>query len=172
MTSMMPFAPCRPPEQMPGLTKPIPEVRERLVLRSGGEDLDALYPWFDAISGQLGLPASAAFRIHVVLEEAVTNAVLHGYDPDCSGDVSLEIAATPAHVVAILRDSGKPFNPLLQSEAPSEPTPVEDALIGGLGLKLMRSYCSALAYQRADKTNELTMGFDVDAMAKLVAGDK
>jgi hypothetical protein len=36
----------------------------------------------------------------------------------------------------------------------------------------MRSYCSALAYQRADKTNELTMGFDVDAMAKLVAGDK
>ena len=104
MTSMMPFAPCRPPEQMPGLTKPIPEVRERLVLRSGGEDLDALYPWFDAISGQLGLPASAAFRIHVVLEEAVTNAVLHGYDPDCSGDVSLEIAATPAHVVAILRE--------------------------------------------------------------------
>jgi anti-sigma regulatory factor (Ser/Thr protein kinase) len=150
---------------MIGLTKRMQEIRERLVLRSGGDDLDSLYPWFSAIAEQLNLPSSVAFRIHVVLEEAVTNAVLHGYDPGDSGDLSLEIAATPERLVAILSDAGRPFNPLLQPESPSEPKPIAEAMIGGLGVKLMRTYCSAMEYRRAGETNELTRGFDVSAMA-------
>ena len=168
----MPFAPYRPPEHMTGVTDPPREIRDRLLLRSGGDDLEALYPWFDAISGRLGLPSSAAFRIHVVLEEAVTNAVLHGHDPDRSGDVSLEITATPARVTAVLRDPGKPFNPLLQNETSAKPMQIEDALIGGLGLRLIRNFCSALTYRRDGEMNELTMGFDVEAMAKPGDGDK
>jgi anti-sigma regulatory factor (Ser/Thr protein kinase) len=157
---------------MPGLTNPAPEVRERLVWRAGSEDLDSLYPLLDAISEQTGLPTGVAFRIHVALEEAAANALSHGYELGCSGDVTLEIAAMPSRVVAVLRDAGRPFNPLQQTLSPTRPTSIEEAAIGGLGVTLMRKFSSALAYRRAGEMNELTMTFDVDAMVKPAGGDK
>jgi anti-sigma regulatory factor (Ser/Thr protein kinase) len=146
-------------------TGPAREIRERLILRSGGDDLESVYPWFDDIAVRLSLPSRAAFRIHVVLEEATSNAVMHGYDPGVSGEVALDITATPERVVAVLSDTGRPFNPLVDAPPPPELKPIEDAVVGGLGVKLMQTLCTQLQYRRAGDTNELTMGFDINAMA-------
>jgi serine/threonine-protein kinase RsbW len=152
------------------MTEPIQEPMERLVLRSV-DDLGSLYPWFETIAERVGLVSSVAFRIHVVLEEAVTNAVMHGQNQGDTGPVILNINATVDRVVAILCDTGRPFDPL--QEAPSQPeaTPIEDAAIGGLGVTLIQTFCSDLSYRRAGATNELTMGFDIRAMAS-AGGDK
>jgi anti-sigma regulatory factor (Ser/Thr protein kinase) len=150
---------------MTGSASSTQEIRDRLVLRAGGDDLGSLYPWFEAIVTRLELPSSAAFRIHVVLEEAATNAAIHGYAPGAAGEVALDIAATPERVVAVLRDTGRPFNPLLETPPTPTPASLEEAAIGGLGITFMRKFCSELSYRRADETNELTMGFDVNAMA-------
>lgn len=155
---------------MTGPSQPTSESLERLVLRSA-DDLGSLYPWFEIIAERLGLASSVAFRIHVVLEEAATNAVMHGQDQDDTGLVILEINATPDRVVAVLRDTGRPFDPLQEAPAQSEPKPIAEAVIGGLGVTLMQTFCSELSYRRADATNELTMGFDIKAMATAV-GDK
>jgi len=150
---------------MTGLTDPASEIRERLMLQPGGEDLEAVFPWFEAIAARLGLPPRAAFRIQVVLEEAATNAVMHGFDPGVAGEVTMDITGTPKRLVVVLRDTGRAFNPLLEAPPPPVLKPIEDAMVGGLGVKLMRSFCSELTYRRAGGTNELTMGFDVTAMA-------
>jgi anti-sigma regulatory factor (Ser/Thr protein kinase) len=151
------------------VAKPTPVLQERLVLRPGGDDLHALSPWFEAIAGRADLPSSVAFRIHVVLEEAVTNAMLHGQDPGDAGEVTLELTATPDRVVAVLRDTGRPFDPLNQVPSAPEQKPIAEAMIGGLGVTLMRTFCSELSYQRSGATNELTMQFDLNATAS--AGD-
>jgi anti-sigma regulatory factor (Ser/Thr protein kinase) len=150
---------------MTGRTDPVPEIRERLVLRSEGDDLESVFPWFEAIVERLGLPSRAAFRVHVVLEEAVTNAVTHGFEPGVAGEVTLEINGTRERVIAILRDTGRPFNPIVEPPLPAVARPIEEAAVGGLGVKLMRTFCSDLKYRRAGQTNELTMEFDVSAMA-------
>ena len=153
------------------MAKPTPELQHRLVLRPGGDDLHKLSPWFEAIATRVALPSSIAFRIHVVLEEAATNAVLHGQDPGDAGEVTLELTATPDRVVAVLRDTGRPFDPLKEAQAAPEPKLIAEAVIGGLGVTLMRKFCSELSYRRFGETNELTMGFDVNAMAS-GGGDK
>ena len=145
--------------------EPEPEIRETLVLRSGGDDLESVYPWFDAIATRLSLPSKAVFRIQVVLEEATSNAALHGYAPGESGEVALDVTGTRERVVAVLRDRGRPFNPLLEALAPPTLRPIEDAMVGGLGVQLMRKLCPELTYRRAGDMNELTMDFDVNAMA-------
>jgi anti-sigma regulatory factor (Ser/Thr protein kinase) len=147
------------------MTKPRPEIQERLVLRPGGDDLDSVYPWFEAIAARLGLPKRAAYRIHVVLEEALTNAALHGFDPGAAGEIAMDLTGTPDRVVAVLRDTGRPFNPLLDAPPPPNWKPIEDATVGGVGVKLIQTFCSDLNYRRDDGMNELTMGFDVTAMA-------
>jgi anti-sigma regulatory factor (Ser/Thr protein kinase) len=146
-------------------TNPAAEIREQLVLRSEGDGLESLFPWFETIVERLGMPSRAAFRVHVVLEEAVTNAVMHGFDPGVAGEVTLEINGTPERVTAVLRDTGRPFNPIVEPPLPVVPRPIEEAAVGGLGVKLMRTFCSDLRYQRAGQMNELTMEFDVRAMA-------
>jgi anti-sigma regulatory factor (Ser/Thr protein kinase) len=79
--------------------------------------------------------------------------------------VAVDITGTPKRLVVVLRDTGRAFNPLLEAPPPPVLKPIEDAMVGGLGVKLMRSFCSELTYRRAGGTNELTMGFDVTAMA-------
>jgi serine/threonine-protein kinase RsbW len=136
-------------------------IRARLTLRSGLEDLATIYPWFESIAEQIALPASSLFRIQLVLEEATSNAALHGFDAGGVDEISLEVAATPTQVIAVLSDQGRPFDPL--TEAPPSPVPqsLEETAIGGLGIKLMHKFATALRYRRIGTTNELTMTFDI-----------
>jgi anti-sigma regulatory factor (Ser/Thr protein kinase) len=158
--------PPRNDESMTGRPGLAAEIRERLVLHPGGDDLVALYPWFEAIAERIGLPGRVAFRIQLVLEEAASNAARHSYEPGAAGEVALDITATPARVVAVLRDDGRPFDPLAHQSSAAAPETLADAAIGGLGVKLIRTYCADLRYRWDEGINELTMGFDVMAMSE------
>jgi anti-sigma regulatory factor (Ser/Thr protein kinase) len=146
---------------MISVAEPASSVHASLTLRSGRDDLATIYPWFDSIAKQIALPDRSAFRIQLVLEEAVSNAALHGFDADRAGEISLEVAANPVQVIVVLRDQGRPFDPLTDAPASPLPQSLEEAAIGGLGIRLMRKFATALRYRRIGATNELTMTFDV-----------
>ena len=55
----------------------------------------------------------------------------------------------------------RPFNPLAQAE-PKPPRDLASAQIGGLGLKLVRSFAGSIDYQRCDATNRLTLTFPAE----------
>jgi len=136
-------------------------VRARLTLRSGLDDLATIYPWFESIAERIALPASSLFQIQLVLEEAASNAALHGFDAGRVGEILLEVAANPTQVIAVLSDQGRPFDPLTAAPPSPAPRSLDEAAIGGLGIKLMHKFASALRYRRIGPTNELTMIFDV-----------
>jgi anti-sigma regulatory factor (Ser/Thr protein kinase) len=140
---------------------PASPVHARLTLRSGRDDLATLYPWFESVANQISLPAGSLFQIQLVLEEAVSNAALHGFDAGRTGEIALDVEASPTQVVAILRDQGRPFDPLTDAPPAPAPTSLEEAAVGGLGIKLMHKFASSLRYRRIGPTNELTMVFDV-----------
>jgi serine/threonine-protein kinase RsbW len=158
---MMRFGPRPPADRAVSVAETASPVRARLTLRSGLEDLATIYPWFESIAEQIALPGDSLFRIQLVLEEAASNAALHGFDAGGVGEISLEVAANPMQVIAVLSDQGRPFDPL--TEAPPSPVSqsLEEAAIGGLGIKLMHKFATALRYRRTGTTNELTMIFDV-----------
>lgn len=136
-------------------------VHASLTLRSGRDGLATVYPWFDSIAKRIALPDDSVFRIQLVLEEAVSNVALHGFDADRAGEISLEVAANPVQVIAVLRDQGRPFDPLTDAPASPLPQSLEEAAIGGAGIRLMRKFATALRYRRIGATNELTLTFDV-----------
>ncbi|HET6306363.1 MAG TPA: ATP-binding protein [Rhodopila sp.] len=143
------------------MAAPASPVHARLTLRSGRDDLATLYPWFESVANRIPLPANALFQIQLVLEEAVSNAAMHGFDAGQTGEIALQVEANPTQVVAILSDHGRPFDPLTDAPAAPPPISLEEAAVGGLGIKLMRKFASALRYRRIGPTNELTMIFDV-----------
>ncbi len=113
----------------------------------------------------MALPARLAFRVQLALQEAASNAVLHGFAPGGSGEVWLEIAAGADRVEAVLRDNGVAFDPV-SAALPPVPRSIEELPPDGRGLAVMRRFCRQMRYRRAGATNELVMVFEAgeDAM--------
>jgi len=63
-------------------------------------------------------------------------------------------------VTITIEDHGAAFDP---REVPPPPVPsrIDEAVIGGLGVHLMRHFAQDLAYQRLDGVNRLILRFDL-----------
>lgn len=101
--------------------------------------------------------ARASFGLGVALEELLMNQVLHAHpDAQAPAPVALQAWVVGDALVLHLADHGIAFDPLSRP-APVAPASLEDARPGGLGLHLLRRYTRAMAYQRLDGANHLTV---------------
>jgi anti-sigma regulatory factor (Ser/Thr protein kinase) len=131
---------------------------ETLRITTAAADLARLYPWLDDAAAGLEIDPPLLARMHVALEEAVMNVVMHGFDSPDGQEILVRLSAGPTLTV---EDAGREFNP---ATAPLKKAPPDDEP-GGLGLKLLRHYCPNLTYQRSAKRNILTMNFGANPVA-------
>ena len=101
-----------------------------------------------------------AHGIRLCAHEVFTNIVTHGFDEE-------NYPATPVEIKIIVEDStvklrfldrGRAYNPVHQPD-PAAPDSVEDAEIGGLGVKLVKAFSSGIAYSRESENNRLEIEF-------------
>lgn len=86
----------------------------------------------------------AQFAIKLALEEALTNAVKHGNQCDCSKNITVRYAVTPQKAVVIVRDEGCGFIP---EDIPDPTTPDRLPLPDGRGIMLLRAYMDEVVYR-------------------------
>jgi anti-sigma regulatory factor (Ser/Thr protein kinase) len=104
-----------------------------------------------------GLPARAADRAELLLEEIVMNVCMHGFDDQAGAVVDLCAQASPDGCTLVFEDAGRPFDPTAGALA-ERPTSLEETEPGGLGLVLLRRMASDLAYERtAEGRNRLSV---------------
>jgi serine/threonine-protein kinase RsbW len=127
---------------------------------ANADDVERLHPWFDAVSGCL--PPVLQHAMRVALEEAVLNAVMHGFAPNTSGEITVRLHIAPASASLCVEDSGCPFDP---STTPvhHQPATLLEAEPGGLGLVLLHHYCRDITYERVEGRNRLMMRFPLPA---------
>jgi len=89
----------------------------------------------DALEGCC-LPPERMNDVLVVVSEAVTNAVLHGYPPGEAGPIHLKAWALDNALAVLIRDEGCGFDPGSAFRAPRSGL--------GLGLSLMRAVATEL----------------------------
>ena len=65
---------------------------------------------------------------------------------------------SPNAVTFVVEDTGRAFDPSA-APVPARPASLLDAEPGGLGLTLLRHYCSDLTYERIGDRNRLTLRF-------------
>ncbi|MEJ0066129.1 MAG: ATP-binding protein [Caulobacteraceae bacterium] len=70
-----------------------------------------LYAWLDEALPRDAAPAETLGRMHVVLEEAVVNVVLHGFAPGAIGEITVRLRLTGEAACLIIEDNGKAFRP-------------------------------------------------------------
>jgi serine/threonine-protein kinase RsbW len=105
---------------------------------------------------QAGLSGQALDDLVCATDEAVTNAILHGYRR-ASGWLDVRVSSTPDTVSVAVRDAAPPFDPT-GIPTPDLETPFERRRPGGMGVHLMRQLTDELRYRSTpDGGNELTL---------------
>lgn len=127
----------------------------------------ALPPAQERLAGFLrasGVPERTVGRAELLLEELVANVISHGeLAAPKSAALSLEAEIEPDGACRLtFEDPGRPFDPV-SAGLPGQPSRLEEARIGGLGLVLLRRMARELIYLRLpDGRNRLTFWIGPD----------
>ncbi len=114
--------------------------------------------WLARETSTLGLPETVRQDLDVCANEAVMNVISHAFDGDGPHEILLSIARAPNELQLAIEDEGSPFNPLAHPEH-APPASLDDACVGGLGIKLIRRLVPNSHYERRGNRNVLTLIF-------------
>jgi anti-sigma regulatory factor (Ser/Thr protein kinase) len=114
----------------------------------------------DQLASEHALPVPALTNMQVVLDEALSNIVLHapaaaqGVTPGATVRVWLTLDETD--FAAEIEDDGPPFDPT-RAPPPVARGGLAERPIGGLGLHLMHRLCKTMEYRRECGMNRLRL---------------
>jgi anti-sigma regulatory factor (Ser/Thr protein kinase) len=95
--------------------------------------------------------------VKLALEETMTNVATHSY-AEWGGHIRVSAVIDPEAITVEVRDDGPEFDPTREAPAGLPSGGVEERPLGGLGLHLVRSMMSEIAWAREDgNVNRLRM---------------
>jgi serine/threonine-protein kinase RsbW len=102
-------------------------------------DLDQLKPIRDFVAEtgrSLGVPDDIIGDLCLVVDEAVTNVILHGYQGQ-SGPLQIQVADEGRNLVILIRDEASAFD-ANRVDSPHLDEPLAEREYGGMGVYLIR----------------------------------
>lgn len=136
---------------------------QRLAAGAGLAGVAQALAWLEALGEQQGWPARTLFALTLCADEALTNIANHGRTPQgAAAQIWLACGPTPHALALCIEDDGAPFDPTAQ-DSPQLAASLEQAEIGGHGLRLMRHYLRRLLYRRAAGRNVLLLELAPDS---------
>lgn len=127
-----------------------------ILLNNDVQEVPVLTVFIGAICDDMRFSDLARAGVHLAIEEAVVNVMNYAYDKGQHGTIQLEVTADDEYISFVLKDNGKPFDPMAMPEVDVEDY-VAKRSIGGLGIHLIRHYMDEVDYQLTNGQNVLTM---------------
>ena len=122
--------------------------RHAITLESSPSASGEASAWALELAEAARLSEEQVYAMDLCIVEMVTNVVTHAYRGG-AGEIRLELEVDPASASAVLTifDQGPAFDPLALPVR-AAPTSLDDASIGGYGIRLVRSTADACRYER------------------------
>ncbi len=121
------------------------------------ESLDAIREFVAAAARSAGLDEKDVYSVQLAADEAASNITEHAYHGVTDGQIEISTQVVDDAFQVVLRDQGKPFDPE-EIDEPDVEAPLEERVVGGLGLLFMRKLMDELHFAYAPESgNTLTM---------------
>lgn len=138
-------------------------IPEKLRLPYDRGSLSQIRVVLDGMQARLGISDACCLALRLVLEELVTNSIMHG-QPTADRDGSETGIHVDFHIedqFLIFRyvDHGSPFDPRADLPRDAREDHLDDRPDGQLGWALILHYCDLLDYQRASGQNRMLLRF-------------
>ncbi|MBO6056971.1 MAG: SpoIIE family protein phosphatase [Bacteroidales bacterium] len=131
-------------------------MRKSITLPNDIQEVPQLNAFVEEACQTVGLDEIDTMKIKVAVEEAVVNVMKYAYPTGVRGDVTIEAASNDVRLKFTIIDSGKPFDPTVQSAVDTSLS-AQERKIGGLGIHIMRQNMDSINYERLDNRNVLTL---------------
>lgn len=140
---------------------------ERLELDSRLTDLCRVWPWTEAWASEHGLVEQTRFALHLCMEEALANVVLHGYKNEPNHPIVIRFSIAGGWMFFAIEDEAPPFQPMDPDLAKPAERPDDLDLMepGGNGIHLLYRFAGSLEYERLPGGNRLTIGFPLSPVS-------
>lgn len=134
-----------------------------LSLTSGPDTVARALAWLKDVAAQQGWSQASAFRLSLCMDEALSNILMYGFPGRAeAGAIDLAALQGPGVLAVDIVDDGVAFDPTL-SVSPDLASSLDEAKVGGHGLRLMRHYLQGIQYRREHDRNLLRLILAVDA---------
>ena len=134
---------------------------DELAIGADGAEVRRASEWLEATCQRRGVPQALAEQLVLCLDEVLANVMAHGGRTVNSEPIRLQLVVgvdqDHGNASVTVSDAGKAFDPLSVPKRPL-PTTLDEASPGGLGLVLIRRFCSVLHYRHEGGRNHLTFG--------------
>ena len=107
-----------------------------LSIKASLDKLLEVRQYVNQVGERLGVSESALADLRLVVDEAVTNVIIHGYG-DLDGLVELHMEREGDAVIVRIRDRAKTFDPS-RVNPPQLDTALKDRPFGGMGIFLIK----------------------------------
>jgi anti-sigma regulatory factor (Ser/Thr protein kinase) len=144
---------------------PSPSEPPSIQIHPDSSEIARALEWLEAQAERAGLPMRAMFALNLALDETLANIVMHGFKPDPSNVRDPDTGAPAVRVICDqdatlfhleVRDNGTAFDPTQQASQELASS-LEEATLGGHGLRLMRHFLQGIDYRRERGWNVLRM---------------
>lgn len=128
----------------------------RIVLRNDLSEIAKLHQELGSFGRKCNLSSKILFEINLILEEVLANVISYAYGDKQLHEIVVCADLRDGELVIEVEDDGRPFNPL-QTAPPDLDRPLEQRIVGGLGLHLVRELTNSIEYTRRKEKNHLVM---------------
>jgi len=94
--------------------------------------------------------------VQVAAEEHFVNIVKHGFEGMEPGTIIVRLDLVGSTIMVTMADDGREFDPHTMP-IPDDPASVEEATIGGQGIRIIMELMDETEYHRGDGMNRFTM---------------
>lgn len=128
-----------------------------LVVDALVENLNKVLAFVEENLDSYGCSIKAAMKIQIAVEEMYVNIAHYAYEGTLgTATILMEPLPEQGAVKIVLKDSGKPYNPL-EKEDPDVTLSTEERPIGGLGIYMVKKSMDKVEYEFIDGQNCLTI---------------
>ncbi|MDR2483032.1 MAG: ATP-binding protein [Treponema sp.] len=119
------------------------------------ENLDPLLEFVNTELEEIHCPKKTQNQISIAVEEIFVNIVHYAYQP-VTGFALVRAGAGNSEIRIEFEDTGKPYNPLDKAN-PDITSDVEDRIVGGLGVFLVKKIMDKVEYRFEGNRNLLSI---------------
>ena len=110
----------------------------------------------ESFCGQHKLTPRDRIALLLIVDELIANTLMHGRSAPAAR-IKLRLEKQADHVLIVYSDQGIPFDPLHDLPVDHTERTLVERLIGGIGWRLIRSYCQSIEYSRSNGENRVAL---------------
>lgn len=135
-----------------------PGSERALTLCNDLRELERLRLFLEETCALWRLDGRSMYRLLLICDELVTNAVTYGYvaGAEVAPRIEVAVAYDGERLRLTISDDGAPFDPLAAPE-PDLGQSLDEREVGGLGIHFVRTLSEEAVYERSEGRNRLRM---------------